>query len=223
MKYRNFTKAVFLSRPNRFIATVRMDNGDLAPVHVKNTGRCRELLTKGSKVYLERSDSPGRSTHYDLVSVEKPGKGLFNIDSQAPNAAVREWLDSRDFDLVRPEFRYGNSRIDFYMERAGERYLLEVKGCTLERDGMGYFPDAPTERGTKHLKELTASLKEGFHAGIAFVLQAECFNEVLPNGETDPAFAQAFREAVSEGVTVFFCLCSVAPGEIVIREIKKMT
>ena len=221
MKYKNITKAVFLSRPNRFIANVMLESGETEAVHVKNTGRCRELLTEGSTVYLEQSDNPHRSTRYDLIAAEKPGKGLFNIDSQAPNAAVKEWLEKQDCDLVRPEYRYGNSRIDFYMERGTEKFLLEVKGCTLERDGVGYFPDAPTERGAKHLRELTSSLKDGYRAGIAFVLQAECFREVLPNEETDPAFAEAFRDAVSAGVEVFFCLCRVTPDEMVITEVIK--
>ena len=221
MKYKNTTKAVFLSRPNRFIADVRLESGETEAVHVKNTGRCRELLTEGGTVYLEQSDNPHRSTRYDLIAAEKPGKGLFNIDSQAPNAAVKEWLEKQDYDLVRPEYRYGSSRIDFYMERGAEKYLLEVKGCTLERDGVGYFPDAPTERGAKHLRELASSLRDGYRAGIAFVAQAECFREVLPNEETDPAFAEAFRDAVSAGVEVFFCLCRVDPDEMVVTEVIK--
>ena len=221
MKYNNINKATFLYRPNRFIANVRTEDGTEERVHVKNTGRCRELLTEGSTVWLTRSDNPDRSTRYDLVAVEKPGKGIFNIDSQAPNTAVKEWLEKQDFDLVRPEYRYGDSRIDFYMERGSERYLLEVKGCTLERDGVGYFPDAPTERGAKHLRELTSSIKDGCHAGIAFVVQAECFSEVLPNEETDPAFAETFREAVSAGVEVYFCLCRVTPDEMVITDMIK--
>ena len=223
MKYKNVSRAVFISRPNRFIANVMLESGETEAVHVKNTGRCRELLTEGAIVYLSLSDSPGRSTRYDLIAAEKPGSGLFNIDSQAPNVAVKEWLEKQDFDLVRPEYRYGDSRIDFYMERNGSRYLLEVKGCTLEIDGAGYFPDAPTERGAKHLRELTASLSYGFRAGIAFVIQAECFSEVLPNEETDPAFAQAFREAVNAGVDVFFCLCRVSPDELVITDVIKET
>ena len=187
----------------------------------KNTGRCRELLKEGSEVYLSRSDSPGRSTRYDLIAAEKPGSGLFNIDSQAPNAAVKEWLEKQAYDLVRPEYRYGDSRIDFYMERGSDRYLLEVKGCTLEKNGVGYFPDAPTERGTKHLRELTASLSDGIIAGIAFVIQAECFSKVLANEETDPAFAQALREAENAGVDVFFCICRVKPDELFITEVRK--
>lgn len=221
MKYGNISKAIFISRPNRFIANVRMDSGEIEAVHVKNTGRCRELLKEGSEVYLSRSDSPGRSTRYDLIAAEKPGSGLFNIDSQAPNAAVKEWLEKQAYDLVRPEYRYGDSRIDFYMERGSDRYLLEVKGCTLEKNGVGYFPDAPTERGTKHLRELTASLSDGIIAGIAFVIQAECFSEVLANEETDPAFGQALREAENAGVDVFFCICRVKPDELFITEVRK--
>ena len=211
----------FMARPNRFIANVRMDSGEIEAVHVKNTGRCRELLKEGSEVYLSRPDSPGRSTRYDLIAAEKPGSGLFNIDSQAPNAAVKEWLEKQAYDLVRPEYRYGDSRIDFYMERGSDRYLLEVKGCTLEKNGVGYFPDAPTERGTKHLRELTASISDGIIAGIAFVIQAECFSEVLANEETDPAFAQALREAENAGVDVFFCICRVKPDELFITEVRK--
>ena len=221
MKYGNISKAIFISRPNRFIANVRMDSGEIEAVHVKNTGRCRELLKEGSEVYLSRSDSPGRSTRYDLIAAEKPGSGLFNIDSQAPNAAVKEWLEKQAYDLVRPEYRYGDSRIDFYMERGSDRYLLEVKGCTLEKNGVGYFPDAPTERGTKHLRELTASISDGIIAGIAFVIQAECFSEVLANEETDPAFAQALREAENAGVDVLFCICRVKPDELFITEVRK--
>lgn len=221
MKYGNISKAIFISRPNRFIANVRMDSGEIEAVHVKNTGRCRELLKEGSEVYLSRSDSPGRSTRYDLIAAEKPGSGLFNIDSQAPNAAVKEWLEKQAYDLVRSEYSYGDSRIDFYMERGSDRYLLEVKGCTLEKNGVGYFPDAPTERGTKHLRELTASLSDGIIAGIAFVIQAECFSEVLANEETDPAFAQALREAENAGVDVFFCICRVKPDELFITEVRK--
>lgn len=221
MKYKNISKACFISRPNRFIAEVRLESGETEAVHVKNTGRCRELLTEGSTVFLSFSDSPGRSTRYDLIAAEKPGSGLFNIDSQAPNTVVKEWLEKQDFDIIRPEYRYGDSRIDFYMERHGERYLLEVKGCTLEKDGVGYFPDAPTDRGARHLRELAASLKDGIKAGIAFVIQAECFSEVLANEETDPAFAQALREAENAGVDVFFCMCRVRPDELFITDVRK--
>ena len=156
MKYQTVCRGTFLSRPNRFVALVEME-GQRQAVHVKNTGRCRELLVPGAEVWLAGSDNPGRKTKYDLIAVRKRGAFgrdphdpgvLFNIDSQAPNIVVAEWLAGKGFDRVVPEYRYGQSRIDFYMERESRRFLLEVKGCTLERDGIGYFPDAPTQRGT---------------------------------------------------------------------------
>ena len=150
MQYQNIRRGVFLDRPNRFVAHVEI-GGLRETVHVKNTGRCRELLIPGREVILSHSDSPSRKTAYDLIAVEKPGLGLVNIDSQAPNHVMKEWLFGLDYDLIKPEFSYGSSRIDFYMERRGRRYLTEVKGCTLEIGGIGYFPDAPTERGLKHL------------------------------------------------------------------------
>ncbi len=215
MKYHHIIKATFLSRPNRFIAKVAIDGAE-ETVHVKNTGRCRELLKPGATVYLERAANPDRKTKYDLVAVVKDTGVLFNIDSQAPNAAVKEWLEGQDFDRVQPEYRYGNSRIDFYMERARERFLMEVKGCTLEFDGIGYFPDAPTERGTKHLRELTRAVREGYRAIAAFVIQMAGVEEVRPNEETDPAFAQAFEEAREAGVEILFLKCRVEPDEMII-------
>ena len=215
MKYHHIIKATFLSRPNRFIAKVAIDGAE-ETVHVKNTGRCRELLKPGATVYLERAANPDRKTKYDLVAVVKDTGVLFNIDSQAPNAAVKEWLEGQDFDRVQPEYRYGNSRIDFYMEKAGEKILMEVKGCTLEFDGIGYFPDAPTERGTKHLRELTRAVREGYRAIAAFVIQMAGVEEVRPNEETDPAFAQAFEEAREAGVEILFLKCRVEPDEMII-------
>ena len=215
MKYNNIVKATFLSRPNRFIARVAI-GGVEETVHVKNTGRCRELLKPGATVYLERAANPDRKTKYDLVAVVKDTGVLFNIDSQAPNAAVKEWLEGQDFDRVQPEYRYGNSRIDFYMEKAGEKILMEVKGCTLEFDGIGYFPDAPTERGTKHLRELTRAVREGYRAIAAFVIQMAGVEEVRPNEETDPAFARAFEEAREAGVEILFLKCRVEPDEMII-------
>ena len=153
MKYREIVEGAFIDRPNRFIAHVDV-NDTVETVHVKNTGRCRELLVPGAAVRLEVSDNPKRKTKYDLVMVHKQGLGWVNMDSQAPNKVVAEWLATGDYDLVKSEYTYGKSRIDFYMEKNGEKYLLEVKGCTLEVDGIGYFPDAPTERGVKHLHEL---------------------------------------------------------------------
>ena len=148
MRYENIKPAKFIDRPNRFTAHVEIA-GEKETVHVKNTGRCRELLVPGAEVYLTEPCTPGRKTKYDLIAVRKGNGILFNIDSQAPNKVVREWLDTQGFDLVQPEHTYGSSRIDFYMERGEDRYLMEVKGCTLEVDGIGYFPDAPTERGCR--------------------------------------------------------------------------
>lgn len=208
MHYTNITPATFISRPNRFIAIVNLDGNELS-VHVKNTGRCRELLIPGCKVYMEKAANPERKTPYDLVAVEKDGR-IINIDSQAPNVVVKEWLLSlKEYDKVKPEYKYGSSRIDFYMEKGKERYLMEVKGCTLFKDGVGYFPDAPTERGAKHLRELAGALKEGYKAMIAFVIQGEGISEVRPNIETDPEFAKAFETAVAAGVQVLFLKCKV--------------
>ncbi len=217
MKYGNVIEAKFISRPNRFIANVIVDGKDTV-VHVKNTGRCRELLIPGNKVFLEKAQNPERKTPYDLIAVEKDG-GIINIDSQAPNAVVKEWLEGLgEYDLVKPEYKYGNSRIDFYMEKGDERFLMEVKGCTLFRNGYGYFPDAPTERGARHLRELTGALKEGYHAMVAFVIQGEGIFEVKPNEETDPGFTQAFHEAVEAGVEIIHLPCGVRADELVIQK-----
>ena len=215
MRYSNVVEAKFISRPNRFIANVVVDGKDTV-VHVKNTGRCRELLIPGSKVFLEKAQNPERKTPYDLIAVEKDGR-IINIDSQAPNAVVKEWLMGLgEYDLVKPEYKYGNSRIDFYMEKGDERFLMEVKGCTLFRDGFGYFPDAPTERGAKHLRELAGALKEGYHAMVAFVIQGEGIYEVRPNEETDPGFTEAFHEAKEAGVEIIHLPCGVQADELVI-------
>lgn len=215
MIYENIVEAKFISRPNRFIAMVSVD-GDEIKVHVKNTGRCKELLIPGCTVYLEKAGNPERKTPYDLVAVKKDGK-VINIDSQAPNKVVKEWLESTGkYSKVQPEYKYGNSRIDFYMEKeipnkSVQPYLMEVKGCTLFKDGIGYFPDAPTERGTKHLKELTMALEKGIKTRVAFVIQGEGISEVRPNEETDPEFAKAFYEAKKAGVEIVFYLCEVTP------------
>ncbi len=215
LKYENITNAVFLKRPNRFIAEVEID-GRKEIVHVKNTGRCRELLVPGCEVWLTAPGTEGRKTKYDLVAVKKDNGILFNIDSQAPNKVVKEWLESRDYERIIPEYTYGNSRIDFYMERDGERYLMEVKGCTLEVDGIGYFPDAPTERGVKHLRELTAALKDGYKSMLAFVIQMDGVSEVRPNIDTHAEFGIALDEAKAAGVIVLFLRCHVEPDTLVI-------
>ena len=215
MKYGNVITGAFISRPNRFIANVSIE-GVPVVAHVKNTGRCRELLLPGAEVFLEKSDSPQRKTAYDLIAVRKTNGLLINIDSQAPNKVVRDWLEQQDYDFIRPEFPYGNSRVDFYMEKGKERYLLEVKGCTLEREGIGYFPDAPTERGAKHLRELKKAVLEGYNASVAFVIQMDGISEVRPNTETDPDFTEALREAQEAGVKVLFLLCHVEPDSLTV-------
>lgn len=207
MKYECIVEAKFISRPNRFIAHVDIDGTEVV-VHVKNTGRCKELLIPGCRVYLEKATNPERKTPYDLVAVDTP-IGIINIDSQAPNAVVKEWLMKQDYDLVVPEYKYGNSRIDFYMEKGEDKYLLEVKGCTLIKDGIGYFPDAPTERGVKHLRELTAAIDKGYKAMAAFVIQVEGVSEVRPNIETHPEFGVALKEAEEAGVEVLNLKCHV--------------
>ena len=213
MKYNNITKAIFIKRPNRFIAEVDID-GHREIVHVKNTGRCKELLVPGCEVWLNAPGTPDRKTRYDLVAVRKNTGVLFNIDSQAPNKVVKEWLDRQDYDKIVPEYTYGDSRIDFYMEKAGEPYLMEVKGCTLEFDGIGYFPDAPTERGVKHLRELAKAARAGIKARLAFVIQMDGISEVRPNITTHPEFGTALSEAQEAGVEVLFLKCHVEPDRL---------
>ena len=217
MNYPNVSRAVFLERLNRFVARVELD-GKTETVHVKNTGRCRELLIPGSEVWLTRSGNPERKTKYDLVAVRKQNGVLFNIDSQAANAVTLEWLRRQDWDEIHPEYTYGASRVDFFMRKGDRKYLMEVKGCTLERDGVGYFPDAPTERGTKHIRELTRAAAEGYTAILAFVIQMDGVSEVRPNRETDPAFASALEEAVLRGVEVRFLACHVEPDSLTITQ-----
>lgn len=213
MKYREVVEGVFHSRPNRFIAMVWVD-GKLETVHVKNTGRCRELLLPNAKVILEVCNQPSRKTKYDLIAVYKEGFGLINMDSQAPNKVVAEWLKKQDYTYIKPEFTYGDSRIDFYMEKGEEKYLMEVKGCTLEVDGIGYFPDAPTLRGIKHLKELQKAAKMGYHCMVAFVIQMEGVTEVRANVETHKEFRVALDEAKRAGVIVKFLQCKVTEDSL---------
>lgn len=216
MKYENITRGTFLNRPNRFIANVEID-GKTETVHVKNTGRCKELLIPGCEVWLTAPGTPNRKTKYDLVAVRKSSGVLFNIDSQAPNKVVKEWLVEQGYDCVIPEYTYSNSRIDFYMEREEERFLMEVKGCTLEIDGIGYFPDAPTERGVKHIRELIKAKKAGYHAILTFVIQMEGVTEVCPNIDTHPEFGIAMDEAIEAEVEVLFLMCHVEPDTLVIK------
>lgn len=213
MKYKNTIHGKFEIRQNRFIAKVWI--GDiLETVHVKNTGRCKELLLPGADVVLEISDNPNRKTKYDLIAVYKDGLGMVNIDSQAPNAVVKEWLAGQGYSYIKPEYTYGSSRIDFYMERGEEKYLMEVKGCTLEVDGIGYFPDAPTERGVKHLHELAEAANKGYHCIIAFVIPMEGVYEVRPNMSTHPEFGAALEAAKAAGVEVLFLPCKVGEDSL---------
>ena len=216
MKYSNIVKGTFLDRPNRFIAHVELD-GKRETVHVKNTGRCRELLLPGAEIWLTAPGTEGRKTQYDLVTVRKENGLLVNIDSQAPNAVVKEWLEKQQYDAVVPEYTYGDSRIDFYMERGAERTLMEVKGCTLEREGIGYFPDAPTDRGVKHLRELAKAVKDGYRAALAFAIQMDGIKEVRPNIQTHPEFGTAMQEARDAGVEILFLSCHVEPDGLTVK------
>ena len=212
MRYREIVGAEFLERPNRFIAYVEL-MGERTKVHVKNTGRCRELLTDHAKVYLEKNDSDKRATAYDLVAVDKAGR-LVNMDSNAPNKVVGEWLLAgglyRDVSLVRPEKTFGNSRFDFYVESgSGRKAFIEVKGVTLERDDVAAFPDAPSERALKHVEELIEACRQGYEAYLLFVVQMKGIRYVEPNWDTQPAFGEALKRARSAGVRLLAYDCLV--------------
>lgn len=214
MQYGKIVPGVFRQRPNRFIAYVETAQG-MQICHVKNTGRCKELLVDGAKVYLEENFSQTRKTKFDLIAVEK-GELLINMDSQAPNRAAAEYLPALfpGLSLLRPETRFGDSRFDFYAEVPEARWFIEVKGVTLERDGTALFPDAPTARGAKHLRELCACMDQGYKACILFVIQMEGVRLFTPNAATDPAFAQALAEASRRGVRIEAVDCQVTPGSM---------
>lgn len=245
MRYEKITKGIFIDRPNRFIAHILI-NDKIETVHVKNTGRCKELLLPGCTVILEdfrnRKGFENRKTQFDLIAVYKKidssnplfektgGNILINMDSQLPNKIVFEWLQGlspeKAFSFIKPEYSYDKSRIDFYMERNDcssgdrpQRYLMEVKGCTLESDGIGYFPDAPTERGVKHLNELIQASSQGFKCFLAFVIQIPGVTEVRPNAMTHPDFAKAFQKAQEAGVETLFLQCSIREDEVKIINI----
>ena len=215
MKYTNVISGKFVERPNRFTAHVEID-GVTETVHVKNTGRLSCLLIPGNTVSLEKSANPNRKTKYDLIAVEDPKLGWVNVDSQVPNKVVLEWLKTKDYDFIKPEYVYGDSRIDFYMEKDGTKYLMEVKGCTLENEGVCKFPDAPTERGVKHLHELIKACESGYEAYIFFVIQMEKAEYFTPNRETHPEFADALKTASEKGVKILAYTCKVSPEEMVI-------
>ncbi|MBR6207926.1 MAG: DNA/RNA nuclease SfsA [Oscillospiraceae bacterium] len=208
MRYQEVEDAVFLRRPNRFIATVLL-RGQEETVHVKNTGRCRELLLPGARVILSRGKNPARKTRWDLVSVWK-GDTLINMDSQAPNAAAAELLPRLyPGAAVTPEYTWGRSRFDFFLQDGERRLLLEVKGVTLEEDGLALFPDAPTQRGTKHLTELAAAKKQGYESAVLFLVQMKGCRAFRPNDATDPAFGRALREAKYAGVELLCYDCRI--------------
>lgn len=219
MRYGTVIPGRFVDRPNRFVARVETAAG-LQTVHVKNTGRCRELLLPGAAVYLERGTNPGRKTLYDLIAVEK-GPLLINMDAQAPNRVFAEWVRGGSFSpevtAVRPEFPCGESRLDFCLETPRGPHLVEVKGVTLEQDGLARFPDAPTERGVKHIRELQRAAEAGVDATLFFVVQMEHILSVSPNDDTHPAFGAALRQAAERGVQVLAYDCAVTPESITLR------
>lgn len=233
MRYENIVEGRFLARPNRFIAKVEIE-GKEETVHVKNTGRCKELLLPGAKVYLERAKNPDRKTAYDLIGVYKEGLGLVNMDSQAANAAVEEWLVKQQsgeaakeirvfehLEKIKPEYTFGKSRIDFYFENGGRKCLMEVKGVTLERGKIAYFPDAPTLRGVKHIQELESALEQGYDCYVAFVIQMPGILELYPNDETHPAFGEALRKANKAGVKILTLGCDIRKNLMEICAVKE--
>lgn len=217
MKYNNIYKGEFISRPNRFIAHCICDNKEVI-CHVKNTGRCKELLVKNATVFLTKSDNKNRKTEFDLIAVEKAGK-LINIDSQAPNIAVNEYLHSiYPNALIRSEVKFGNSRFDFYIENGEDKIFLEVKGVTLENNGFAKFPDAPTERGIKHINELIDAMQNGYKSQILFVIQFDDVKSFSPNDVTHRAFGDALRNAYNKGVSIQAVNCNVSPDTMTIKK-----
>ena len=221
MKYKKVVKGRFISRPNRFIANVDI-NGSVETVHVKNTGRCRELLVPDAEVYLSVSDNPNRKTKFDLIAVKKIRSSalpiLVNMDSQIPNDAAEEWLKKGELfpqkAVIHREFTYGDSRFDFCIDVGEKRNFLEVKGVTLEFDNKVYFPDAPTERGLKHVRQLIKCAEKGFGAYILFVIQMKGADSFSPHDETHPQFGDALREAKEKGVKIIAVDCNVSPDSM---------
>lgn len=220
MQYGKILPARFLSRPNRFVARVEAEGEELV-CHVKNTGRCRELLVPGATVWLEESPNPSRKTKFDLIAVEK-GDRLINMDAQAPNKVFGEWAAAGGFreglTLLRPETTYGSSRFDFYWESSKSRGFVEVKGVTLEEDGVVRFPDAPTLRGVKHLDELVKAREAGYEAAVCFVIQMENVRWFAPNDVTHPEFGQALRRAAQTGVEILAMDCAVTPQSLTMEK-----
>ena len=220
MIYDNIVKGKFISRPNRFIANVEI-MGKKEVVHVKNTGRCKELLTQGATVFCEKSNNPNRKTKYDLISVYK-GERLINMDSQAPNKVFYEYLQSgkcyKDLTYIKGEYTYGDSRIDFYCESKKEKFLIEVKGVTLENDGVVMFPDAPTLRGIKHIDELIKAKEKGYRTAVVFVIQMDNVKYFTPNKATHKDFADALKKAEKAGVEIICLDCIVTENTLKIND-----
>lgn len=216
MTYSSVRTGIFRSRPNRFIAIVEIDSVDTV-CHVKNTGRCKELLIPGCTVVLAAAENPARKTPYDLIAVYK-GERLINMDSQAPNVVAAAYLAERfPHATIRREVTYGESRFDFHIADGETEWWIEVKGCTLERENVGYFPDAPTLRGVKHLQHLTRAVRQGYRAAVLFVIQMEGVTAIRPNDETHPAFGNALRQAAATGVEVWAVDCTVTPDSLIHR------
>ncbi len=224
MIYKNIKEGIFINRPNRFIAEVEVD-GNAEICHVKNTGRCKELLIPGTKVFLEETDNINRKTKYDLISVFK-GNKLINMDSNAPNKVVYEWLKTGklfgNITFIKPESKYKNSRFDFYVETDKKKIFIEVKGVTLEENGIASFPDAPTERGIKHLQELVSAKSDGYDAYVIFVVQMKGCSSFIPNRKTHPEFADALINAEKHGVKIICIDCIATEDELVIDEYIKV-
>lgn len=220
MIYNNVKKGIFIERPNRFIAYVEIDE-QKEVVHVKNTGRCKELLIPQTTVYVQKSDNPTRKTKYDLIAVCK-GNELYNIDSQAPNKVFGEWaIKSKYFgniNVLRPECRYGDSRFDFYIEAEERKIFVEVKGVTLEENGVLMFPDAPTKRGVKHINELCKCIDDGYESYVAFIIQTEKAKYFTPNNRTHPEFAEALKVARGKGVNILALNCFVTEDSLNIND-----
>lgn len=218
MKYENMVEGIFINRPNRFIAEIEI-NGNKEKAHVKNTGRCKELLVSGTKIFLQEHDNSSRKTKYSLIGVMK-GDVMVNMDSQAPNKVVGEWLQQggiyQNLTFLKAEQKYENSRFDFYMEGDGKKAFLEVKGVTLEEDGVARFPDAPTERGIKHVQELMKAREEGYEAYIVFIIQMKGVCHFEPNDRTHKAFGDILRKAEKAGVHILAMDCKVKENELVI-------
>lgn len=221
MIYKNISEAKFISRPNRFIGKVLIDN-KIEDVHIKNTGRCKELLIEGSRVFLDKALNTNRKTKYDLISVYKDNI-LINIDSQAPNKIIEEWLENsnnkiRDIEKIKREYKYGASRIDFYIETKKEKILMEVKGVTLEKNNIAMFPDAPTKRGSKHLNELIMSIEEGYKAYLVLIIQFSGAKYFTPNYDTDIEFSETLKLAKKKGVNIIALDCIVGEDTLEINK-----